>query len=94
MVINLVDYLYPGRLGDLKKYSMLNKKTNHNHKEDLRCIPGLLPKCYHKTSKLVEIIYHPACALLEIIEQWNKYQDTQALSNIDAVRNDKHIHRI
>ena len=44
---------------------MPNKKTNHNHKEDLGCVPGLLLKRYHKTSKLVQIVYHPACTLLE-----------------------------
>ena len=72
---------------------MSNKKTNHNHKGDLGCIPGLLLKRYHKTLKLVQIVYHSACALSEIIEQWNKYQDTQALSNIVTVNNEKHIHK-
>ena len=28
-----------------------------------------------ETSKLVQIVYHSACALSEIIEQWNEYQD-------------------
>ena len=37
--------------GDFKNY-MPNKKTNHNHNEDLGCIPGLLLKRYHKTSKV------------------------------------------
>ena len=45
----MVDWGYLGRLDDLKN-SMSNKKTNHNHKEDLGCIPGLLLKRYHKTS--------------------------------------------
>ena len=76
MAIYSIDYWYPGRLGDFKKYSIPNKKTNHNHKEDLGCIPRLLLKRYHKTSELVQILYHPTCALSEIIEQWNKYQDT------------------
>ena len=49
--------------------SMPNMKTNHNHKEDLGCVLGLLLKRHHKTSKLIQIVYHPACALLEIIEQ-------------------------
>ena len=78
----------------ISKNNMSNKKTNHNHKGDLGCVLGLLLKHYHKTSKLVQIVYHPACALSEIIEQWNKYQDTQALSNIGTVYSDKHIHRI
>ena len=89
----MVNYRYLGRLGDLKN-SMPNKKTNHNHKEDLGCVPGLLLKWYHKTSKLVQIMYHPACTLSEIMMQWNKYQDIQTLSNIDVVHNDKHIHII
>ena len=49
MAINLVDYRYLGRLLDFKN-SMLNKKTNHNQKEDLGCGPELLLKHYHKTS--------------------------------------------
>ena len=63
-----------------------------NQKENLGCVPGLLLMRYHKTPKSVQIMYHPACALSEIIEQWNKYQDTQALSIIGIVHNDKHIH--
>ena len=51
------------------KNSMLNKKIDHNHEEDLGCVHGLLLKHYHKTSKLVQIVYHLACVLLEIIEQ-------------------------
>ena len=47
-----------------------------------------------ETSKLVQMVYHSTCALLEIIEQWNEYQDIQALSNMGAVHSDKHIHRI
>ena len=74
---------------------MPNKKTNHNHEEDLRCVPGLLLKRYHKTLKLVQIVYHTICTLSAIIEQMKHiYQDTQALSNIDIVHNDNHIHRI
>ena len=52
----------------ISKNKMSNKKTNHNHEEDLGCVLGLLLKCYHKTSKLVQIVYHPTCALSEIIE--------------------------
>ena len=59
-------------LVDLKN-SMPNKKAKHNHKEDLGCVPRPYLKGCHKTSKLVQIIYLPACALLEIIEQWNIY---------------------
>ena len=55
-------------LGDLKN-SMPNKKAKHNHKEDLGCVPGPHLKRCHKTSELVQIIYHPTYALLEIIEQ-------------------------
>ena len=73
---------------------MSNKKTNHNHKGDLGCVLGLLLKHYHKTSKLVQIVYYLVCALSEIIEQWNKYQSTQTLSNIGAVHSDKDIHII
>ena len=47
----------------ISKDSMPNKKTNHNHKGDLGCVPGQFLKCYHKTSKLVQIVYHPAYAL-------------------------------
>ena len=32
---------------------MPNKKANHNHKENLGCVLGLLLRCSHKTSKLV-----------------------------------------
>ena len=54
MTINLVNHGYLGRQGDLKikKNSMLNKKINHNHKEDLRCVPSLLLKRYHKNIKV------------------------------------------
>ena len=48
------------------------RKNNHNHKGNLGCVPGLFLKRYHKTSKLVQIIYHLACVLSEIIERWNK----------------------
>ena len=34
--------------------SMPNKKSNHNYKEELGCVLGLLLKRYHKTSKLVK----------------------------------------
>ena len=47
------------------KNSMLNKKINHNHKEDLECVSGLLLKHYHKTSKFVQIVHHLVCALSE-----------------------------
>ena len=47
-----------------------------------------------EASKLVQIVYHSACTLSKIIEQWNEYQDIQALSNMGAVHSDKHIHRI
>ena len=73
---------------------MLNKETNHNHEEDFGCVLGLLLKRYHKTSKLVQIVYHSTCVLLEIIEQYNKHQDIQAFSNIGVVHNDNHIYRI
>ena len=90
----MVNYRYLGRLGDFKN-NMPNKKTNHNHEEDLGCVPGLLFKWYHKTLKLVQIVYHTICTLSEIIEQMKHiYQDTQALSNIDIVHNDNHIHKI
>ena len=40
------------------------RKTNHNHEEDLGCVPGLLLKRYYKTLKLVmKIVYHPASTL-------------------------------
>ena len=48
---------------------MPNKKAKHNHKEYLGCVHGLHLKRCHKTSELVQIIYHPTYALLEIIEQ-------------------------
>ena len=51
MTINLVDYRYLGRLGDFKN-SMPNKKTNHNPKEDLGCVPGLFLKRYHRNIKV------------------------------------------
>ena len=73
---------------------MPNKKTNHNHEEDLRCVPGLLLKRYHKTLKLVQIVYHPARFIKNNRTMKHIYQDTQALSNIGAVHNDNHIHRI
>ena len=34
----------------ISKIACQTKKTNHNHKEDLGCVPGLLLKHYHKTS--------------------------------------------
>ena len=55
-------------LVDLKN-SMPNKKAKHNHKEDLGCVPGSHLKRCHETLELVQIIYHPTCTLLEIIEQ-------------------------
>ena len=73
---------------------MLNKKSQIMIIKDLGCVLGLLFKYYHKTSKLVQIVYHLVCALLEIIEQWNKYQGTQTLSNIGAIHSDKDIHII
>ena len=60
----------------ISKIACQIRKTNHNHKEDLGCVPRLLLKRHHKASKLVQIVYHPACGLSEIIEQRNKYQDT------------------
>ena len=44
-----IDSKYLGRISDFKN-SRPNNKTNHNHKEDLGCVPGFLLKCYHKTS--------------------------------------------
>ena len=55
------------------KNSMLNKKINHNHKEDLECISGLLLKLYHKTSKFVQIVHYPVCTLLEEKNQTIKH---------------------
>ena len=34
----------------ISKNSMLNKKINHNHIEDLGCVTETLLKRYHKTS--------------------------------------------
>ena len=50
------------------------KKSNHDHKIEskgvyLRCILSVITE----TLKLVQIVYHLACALLEIIEQLIKY---------------------
>ena len=73
---------------------MLNKKSQIMIIKDLGCVLGLLLKHYHKTSKLVQIVYYLLCALSEIIEQWNKYQGTQTLSNIGVVHSDKDIHII
>ena len=71
------------------------RKSNHDHKREskgvyLSCILSVIIK----TSKLIQIVYHQACALSEIFKQLIKYQDTQALSNINVVHNDKRIHRI
>ena len=53
----------------ISKLACQIRKTNHNHKEDLGYVPGLLLKRHCKTSKLVQIVYRSACALSEKIEQ-------------------------
>ena len=67
---------------------MLNKNSNRNHKEWLGCVPRLLLKCNHKTSKLVK----KKCILSYIIKQVSRQLSTT--SNMDIVHNDMHIHRI
>ena len=68
---------------------MLNKNSNRNHKEWLGCVPRLLLKCYHKTSKLV---IKKKSILSYIIKQVSRQSSTT--SNMDIVHNDMHIHRI
>ena len=74
---------------------MPNKKTNHNHAEDLGCVLGPLLKSYHKTSMVnLNNISSNMCFIRNNQTMKHVYQNTQALSNIGIIHNDKHLYRI
>ena len=74
---------------------MPNKKSNHNHEEDLGCVPRLLLKRYHKTSKVSLNSISPNMHFIRNNRSMKHvYQITQALSNIGIIHDDNHIYRI
>ena len=57
---------------------MSSKKANHNHKEELKCVLGLLLKRYHKTYKLAHkydtqrALYQSRSNKHQNIQRWNQ----------------------
>ena len=58
---------------------MLNKKTNHTHKEELGCVPGPHLKRYKKTSKLAQK-YNTRHTFYQ--SKLNRHLDTQGWNQI------------
>ena len=71
---------------------MPKEKSNHNRKEMLECVPGLLLKRYHKTLKLAQ-----KYSTQHIFNQSKSNRHLRHLtitSNIDMVHNNMHVHKI
>ena len=74
---------------------MPNKKTNHNHREDLGCVPGPLLECYHKTSMVSLNNISPNTRFIGNNRTMKHiYQSIKIFSNIGIVLNDNHVYKI
>ena len=75
----------------ISRLACQTKIQKHNHKEGIECVPKLLLKRYHKTSKCLEI-WHATCILSKQIKQTSWHPEI--VSNMDIVLNNIYVYTI
>ena len=74
---------------------MPSKKNNHNHIEDLGCVPETLLERNHKTLMVSLNSISPSMHfIIDNRTMKHIYQSTQIFSNIGVVLSDNHVYKI